>query len=262
MPAYRRLTQAAAVAAVVGLMILAWVQVSYWHDSVLLWSHAVNCNSECALAHNQLGDALLHQQPDQIELAIDQFQAALKINPNYPEPRRNLAVADKRLGDVFVKQGRLEEAAACFQQAINAQPDDADARYDLGVVWNRLGKTADAIAAWQEAIRLRPEDVGAIDQLAWTLATHPTASNRNGALATKLAERAVQLTDGRDADIMATLAAAQAEGGRFSEAIATIQRAIALAASGGNQAAADAFRAQLKLYRSGAAYRESPDRQK
>jgi tetratricopeptide (TPR) repeat protein len=261
MPAYRRLTQAAAVAAVVSLMVLAWVQVSYWHDGVLLWTHAVDCNSECALAHNQLGDALLRQQPEQIERAIDQFQAALKINPNYPEPRRNLVVADKRLGGIFVKQGRLEDAVACFQQAINAQPDDADTRYDLGVVWNRLGKTADAIAQWRETIRLRPEDVDALDQLAWMLATHPVASNRNGAEATKLAERAVQLTDGRDADILATLAAAHAECGRFSEAIAAIRRAIDLAASGGDSAAADAFRAQLEIYRSGSAYRESPNQQ-
>ncbi len=86
-------------------------------------------------------------------------------------------------------------------------------------------------AEWREALRLQPDDVDALDQLAWALATSPEASIRNGPEAVALARRAVQLGDGRDADLLATLAAAYAEAGRFSEAVETAERAISLASA-------------------------------
>ena len=88
------------------------------------------------------------------------------------------------------------------------------------------------------------------------LATNPNASIRNGAEAVELAQRAVQLSDGREPAILGTLAAAYAEAGRFAEAVKTAEQALALASSQNNAALADTLRTRIKLYQSNSPYRE------
>jgi Flp pilus assembly protein TadD len=70
--------------------------------------------------------------------------------------------------------------------------------------------------------------VSALNDLAWLLATCPDGNLRNAHEALRLAKRATDLTDRTDAGILETLAAAYAEGGRFSEASRTVEEAIQL----------------------------------
>ena len=55
-----------------------------------------------------------------------------------------------------------------------------------------------------------------------------------------------------------TLAAAQADMGRYSEAVETARRAQALATAKGQTPLADAIETRIKLYRVGSPYREPP----
>ena len=80
----------------------------------------------------------------------------------------------------------------------------------------QLGRTREAVAQYQEALRLNPDLAGALNNLAWVLATCPDDQLRNGAEAVRLAERACELTHYREPLFIGTLAAAYAEAGRFS----------------------------------------------
>jgi tetratricopeptide (TPR) repeat protein len=63
--------------------------------------------------------------------------------------------AHNNLGNIFQDQGKREEAAACFQRALRLNPDYALAHYNLG---NLLGEQLEeAIACYQRAIRLKPD---------------------------------------------------------------------------------------------------------
>ena len=55
----------------------------------------------------------------------------------------------------------------------------------------------------------------------------------------------------------ATLAAAYAEAGHFSEAVAAAQRALRLATGQSNAALAGTIEAQLKLYQAGSPFRDT-----
>ena len=109
----------------------------------------------------------------------------------------------------------------------------------------------EAISQFQKALAIKPGYVAAQNNLAWVLATSPQASLRNGIKAVGLAERANQLAGGKNPVILATLAAAYAEAGRFPEAIETAQRALRLAEGQSNTALAGALQSQLKLYQAG-----------
>lgn len=105
----------------------------------------------------------------------------------------------------------------------------------------------------------QPEPVEG-NNLAWLLATSPEATNRNGALAVKLAESACQQTRYRTTILVGTLAAAYAEAGRFNDAIATAQKACKLASESGEQDLLKKNQELLELYRKHQPYHEAPAR--
>jgi hypothetical protein len=94
------------------------------------------------------------------------------------------------------------------------------------------------------------------DQHLRFLATSPIAHLRDGTNAVKLAESANRLTDGRDAVVVTTLAAAYAEVGRFAEAIQTAERALQLANQFGNTALVEGIRGHIASYCSGQPIRD------
>ena len=93
---------------------------------------------------------------------------------------------------------------------------------------------------------------------AWALATNPNASARNGAEAIELAERAVQISGGREPVALDTLAAAYAEAGRFDDAITTARNAIALYFQQNQSETAKAAKGRLHLYESKQPVRDVP----
>jgi tetratricopeptide (TPR) repeat protein len=123
----------------------------------------------------------------------------------------------------------------------------------------QLGRVSEALAHFQTAMEINPLNVEAQNNMALVLATSPEKRVRNGTEAVELAERADNLTGNANASISATLAAAYAEAGQFPNAVKTAERALQLASNQGNRTLADAIRAQIKLYHSGFPYRYSSE---
>ena len=91
----------------------------------------------------------------------------------------------------------------------------------------------EAIHYYREALRLGPDFLPVLNNLALLLATCEQPRFRNGPEAVQLAERAAQLTDRRDANVLGTLAAAYGQAGRFAEAVKTTQEAQSVAKASG-----------------------------
>ena len=159
-------------------------------------------------------------------------------------------------------QEKLDEAVAEYHKAWNSSPTMPKpiTAWDSSCI--EAGQFREALPQLAEAIRLQPDNASFLGQLAWALATCPEASVRNGAKAVILAQQAVQLTGGKDAKLLDILAAAYAESGRFAEAVATVQRALANASDQNDSVSADALRDRLKLYQAGSPYHQArSDRQ-
>jgi hypothetical protein len=84
--------------------------------------------------------------------------------------------------------------------------------------------------------------------LARLLSTHPVAQFRQGPEAARLAEQAVQLTGGQQAEVLGVLAAARAENGNFADAEKLAAQALQLAESQGNLNVVDQLKKQLQAY--------------
>ena len=105
---------------------------------------------------------------------------------------------------------------------------------------------------------MKPNWAPALNDLAWLLATHPRAEVRDGKQAVQLAEKLCDLTGYRQPGALATLAAAYAETGQYTQAVSTAQAAYDLALAAQTADLAAALRHQLQLYRSNLPCHEPP----
>jgi tetratricopeptide (TPR) repeat protein len=113
------------------------------------------------------------------------------------------------------------------------------------------GETREAMDSWQKALEIQPDQVNALVNFAWSLATTPDATLRDGAKAVALAGRASQLSGGGNPAILRILAAAYAEEGNYERAAGTARRAAELAAGQKNQTLAATLQQEIKLYEAG-----------
>ena len=217
------------------------------------YREAIRMRPTLADAHNNLGVLLLQSQ--QLDEAIRYFQQALKVYPDYTGARGNLGIAltargrfeegvaqlrqiletepdsvlgHLRLGMALQTQGRVEEAIRHYRRALRIEPQSehsASLHYTLGTALKKLDRPRDAIRNLEEAIRLR-EDWYAPHALAWILATEADQALRNPRRAVELAQRAAELTQHNNPDVLDTLAAAYAANRQFDQALSTAERAL------------------------------------
>ena len=130
-------------------------------------------------------------------------------------------------------------------------PDFAEAHNNLGIALGMQNRFSEAVSHYQQAINLKPDWPLPMNGLAWILATYPDPNMRDAKQAIALAERAASLTNYQNAIILNTLAAAYAAKDRFSEAIATAQKALDIAVAERNDYLAEFIRRQVEIYKQG-----------
>jgi tetratricopeptide (TPR) repeat protein len=195
-----------------------------------------------AAAHYNLGRTL--SSMGQAADAISEYREALRLQPDY-------AAAHNNLGQGLLSLGSVDEAERHFREAARLDPANAAAHHNIGVLARARGDLPEAVDRFGEAVRLQPDWVQAVGNLAWLLATAPSAALRDPDRATSLAQHAAALTNRENAGILDVLAAAHAAAGRFDLAIATCESALALHP---NTPVAAAIRQRLALYRQGQPY--------
>lgn len=250
-----------------------YLRVDRTDDAVTQLQTALRLEPEHAPAHFNLGFALVVL--GRREEAIAAYERAIAIRADYTDARHNL-------GGLLQAQGRLPEAAEQFRLTLASDPDNASTRFNLGLLLQMQGDASGAVEQYRLALEIAPNDaeahsslaqvlagqdqweeavaeylraletmptlLSAIVNLAWLRASAPDAVVRDADHAIALAERAADLTDRRNFIVMDTLGAAYAAAGRFDDAIAAANTAIALAQAEGDSAAVEPIRARVTMY--------------
>lgn len=147
----------------------------------------------------------------------------------------------------LITEGKPWEAVAELTAAVADRGEDPDLLVELAILYQRLGRESQACEFYRRALRLRPDWPEVANNLAWLLATSADKALRNGDEAVRWATAACATTRDVDPLLLDTLAAAYAEAGRYDDAAATAQRALALL--GGNApAVADGLRKRMEGY--------------
>ncbi len=239
----------------------------------------INPDNELALA--EIGAVLAKQ--GKVEEALAHMRQVVESRPASASLRVSL-------GELLMAAGRDAEAIEHLLKAVQIVPEHAGAHYLLGILRNRNGDPAAAKKHYEQAIKsaptfvdayfalsmlarqaqaraaaeqyLRdglknvPDAVALANALAWTLATDPDPTRRNGEEAVRWAEKACESAQQAHPSVLDTLAAAYAEVGRFDEAVKTERDAIKRATDAGQEALAKEYGARLALYEAGMPYHE------
>ena len=254
-------------------LALLYLRAGRPDDAVTQLQAALRIEPEHAPAHYNLGYTLVLL--GRSEEAIASYERAIAIRADYAAARHNL-------GGLLQAQGRLPEAAEQFRLALESEPGNAGTYFNLGMLLQMQGDTSGAIEQYRLALEITPNDaqthsslaqmlagekqwadavaeylialetmpnlLSAVVNLAWLRATAPDDVFRDPDHAVALAEQAADLTDRRNFIVMDTLGAAYAAVGRFDDAIAAANTAIALAQAEGEDAALGPIRVRATMY--------------
>jgi tetratricopeptide (TPR) repeat protein/4-amino-4-deoxy-L-arabinose transferase-like glycosyltransferase len=134
--------------AVVALAVLTIQRNRDYISDIAIWDDTVAKCPQNPRAHQNLGFAL--SQIGKFQEAIEQYEQALRIKPDYAEAHRNLGIALSQIG-------KFQEAIGQYEQALRINPDFAKAHNNLGVALSRIGKTQEAIGQYEQALRIEPD---------------------------------------------------------------------------------------------------------
>ncbi|GAB4304931.1 MAG: hypothetical protein Fur0025_46890 [Oscillatoriaceae cyanobacterium] len=203
---------------------------------------AIELQPNFAAAYANLGS--LYAQQQQWDSAIYCYQQAIKIEPKFAGVYRNLAkvwtqlnksaeAADcsyaalslepekfsapecVNLGNTLVRYGKMDQGISCYRRALALNPNLVGAYQNLGEALKRQGKLDEAAVYYQKAIELSKKAAG-------------RSSLSGQKQATQNGNRAVGTMAPEDADACIVLAEHYGSKGKWAEAIAVVQKAIAL----------------------------------
>jgi len=143
------------------LTVAAHRQTSYWQNSMTLWTHALACKSDPALANYNLANALADQQ--RWEEATLLYQRSLHSDPDYDLAHINLGIA-------LAKQNQPEAARQHFLRALQISPGSAEAHDNLGIALAAQNKPTEAMEHFRLALHCKPDYAAAHYDLACALA--------------------------------------------------------------------------------------------
>jgi len=144
----RGLPVAACVALAMVCLPLTWRQVGVWHDSQILFTHALATGHESPIAHNNLGLALTEcGRPDD---ALPHLLRAVELRDDDADAWLNLGNAHAALGDVPL-------ANAAFTRCLVLDPNRFKAWNNLGIVLMLEGDSQAAEAAWRRSLEIQPD---------------------------------------------------------------------------------------------------------
>lgn len=161
-----------------------------------------------------------------------------------------------RLGEVQALQGRFKEAQTSYEESIRIDPNIAAAHNGLGELRAQQGQWKKALTDFSQALDRQPGFLRALNNIAWTLATADDSEVRNGRQALDLARALNERSGVRNAQFLETLAAAYAETGDFTRAVATAEQIPSMAKLSGEYEVAARNEKLIQLYRAGQPYRQ------
>jgi rhomboid protease GluP len=169
--------------------------------------------------HEELGKLYLIQKKN--SLAIHEYQEAVRLSPGDSQVRLELAMAYRLNGD-------LEKAQSIFEAEIGRNPRTAEEHELLANLYSEMKLYPDAINQYEEALRLEPDNAEAHNNLAWLYATCDDLKYRDAQAALDHAQRAVELTQWKEATFIDTLAEAHFVNGHYRQAVDIQRKALAL----------------------------------
>ncbi|MDB6125929.1 MAG: Photosystem assembly protein Ycf3 [Pedosphaera sp.] len=219
-------------------------------EALVAGREGLRVNPFSEILHYSIGSALADAANHRD--AVFHLRYAMKLKPEWAEVHARLAQSLMALAE-------YEEASKELAEAMRLKPNQPEFHQQLARIQLQQKNATAAIQHFRSALDVNPKFTPALNGLAWLLATHPDVGLRNGKEALQLAQEAAEMDNRGNPLIETTLASALAEIGNFDEAITTLQKAMTLAQSAGQNELVKTDLKLLELFRSHQPYHQEPD---
>jgi rhomboid protease GluP len=169
--------------------------------------------------HEAMGS--IHLDQNKAADAVREYQEALRLSPGSPRAQLGLAVA-------YRQQGDLAKAQQMLQKVFGENPTTAEGQATLAEILAEQKLYALAVDHYQAALKIDPNMAGAHNNLAWLYATSEDAKFRNPKEALLHAQRAVALSNWKEATFIDTLAEALYANHQYAAAVRVQTRTLSL----------------------------------
>jgi tetratricopeptide (TPR) repeat protein len=194
------------------LGLLSWQKAWSYESDETLWNDTLALDPNSWVGYDNLGNALVRE--GKLNLAVEQYQKSMAINPTYAHTLSNLGTALSAIG-------RVDEAIVHYQKAIEIDPGNSIIHYDFGNILFQKGDMDGAMAQFQKAVDLHQDYAAAHNNMGNVLL-------REGRMDEALAQfqRALEI-DPYYLESINNLGTAFLREGQFDEARVQFQKALA-----------------------------------
>jgi type IV pilus biogenesis/stability protein PilW len=136
-------------------------QNGYWKTKIPFYLRTIKYANNSSRVYYNLANE--YRELGQNEKAIENYDKALKVRPDYYEAYYNL-------GKTYENMSDREKAIEAYQKVLSIEPDYDKAHYNLGNLYYESGRIGEAIASFETAIRVNPKHINAYNNLGVALA--------------------------------------------------------------------------------------------
>ena len=137
-----------AIAVLLALTVLSFLQASHWKNSITLFENAIKVTENNCMAHNNLGIALMRDGKSND--AVFYFKKTLQIRPNFLKTLDNLGVA-------LFQLGRFEESISYYTKALKINSENAEIHKHIAMILETQGELEKAVQHYTKALLINPE---------------------------------------------------------------------------------------------------------
>ena len=136
---------------VAGTLFTVWTfeRNRVWMDELSLYRDCAEKSPAKARPHNNFGAVLLRR--GRLPEAINEFEAALRIKPDYADAHYNL-------GNALVKKGNLTEGIYHFRETLRLRPRNVKALNNMAATLVLKDRYPEAIDYFKKALIINPTD--------------------------------------------------------------------------------------------------------
>jgi tetratricopeptide (TPR) repeat protein len=147
---FGRILAGVAGSAIIGVLgAMTFVQVSYWRDTFLLFTHCAAVTPDNVIVREYLGISFAEKGDP--ESALCEFEAALRFEPNNIRTLYNIA-------GMRARQGRIDEAIEYYNRVLKLKPGDAGTCVAIASIRAAKGEFERAIDSYREGLKYNPSD--------------------------------------------------------------------------------------------------------
>jgi tetratricopeptide (TPR) repeat protein len=136
---------------------LSLANQSQWQQAINCWQQAITIEPNFVEAHFNMGIAL--RKLGKTQEALTKYQQVLAINPNH-------GMTYFSLGNLLFEEKNFTQALACYSKAIQIDPSNSSFYFQLGLVCHQLGRIAESIQCFEKVLGLDPDRADARENLA------------------------------------------------------------------------------------------------